>query len=232
MERNAALALVAMAALGLSACGKEEPPKPVDPGSKVEQAARQMGEAARSGELAQVGEAMKQMGSALTGAVKVEPVDFRKLREVLPEKLAGLPRASLEGSKSSLVGLATSQVEAVYGDGKGGRVSVSIVDSGTLTGVASLAAAWIHVEIDKEGTSGYERTTRLAGRKAYERFDTATRTGKLDVLVAGRFLVQLEATGLDAKAFQGVVAKLDLDGLEALKGSGVPADPPAKPAGK
>lgn len=216
-------------------CGRDEPPKPTDPGSKVGEAAQKMGSAMLAGDVGQVGEAMKQMGGALAGSVQVEPVDFRDLKELLPANLAGLRRVSADGSRSKIMGIASSSAQAVYEDGKGGRMKVSITDAGTLTGMAALAVAWINVEIDKEGDSGYERTTTIEGRKAYERYEKASRTGKLDVVAAGRFLVAAEATGLDMKTFRAAVEKIELAKLDALKAKGVmaaPAPAPTAPAGK
>lgn len=225
-------AILAAAALALAACGKEEPPRPVDPGTKVEQAAKQLGDAARQGDVQQAGEAMKQMGAALTGSIKVEPVDFRTLKEMLPESIAGMKRTAAEGSRTSVVGIASSKAQATYEDGKGGRIALDITDVGTLSGVTAMAFAWVNVEIDKEGTSGYERTTTVSGRKAYERYNAASRTGELDVIVAGRFIVGAKATGVDMKVFKEAVAKLDLEKLDALKSRGVPADAPPAPAKK
>ena len=219
--------VLAAAALALAACGKEEAAKPVDPATKVERAARQMGEAARQGDAQQVGEAMKRMGEALTSSVKVEPVDFRTIKELLPESIAGLKRTGSEGSRTNVLGIASSRAEATYEDGKGARVVLEVTDVGTFSGVTAMAFAWVNVEIDKEGDSGYERTTTVSGRKAYERYHKATRTGELDVVVAGRFVVGLKATGVEMKAFREIVAKLDLAKFEALKSQGLP---PAAPA--
>ena len=216
---------LALAALALASCGKEAPPKAVDPATKVEQAAKQIGEGARQGDVTQMGEGMKQMGAALSGSVKVEPVDFRTLKEILPESIAGMRRVGAEGSRTNVMGVASSKAEAVYEDGKGGRVVYEITDVGTLSGVTAMAFAWVNVEIDKEGDSGYERTTTVAGRKAYERYSLAARTGELDVIVAGRFIVGIKASGVDRKVFQEAVAKLDLAKLEALRMQGVPAQP-------
>lgn len=222
--------VLACAALALASCGKESPPKSVDPATKVEQAAKQIGEGARQGDVNQVGEGMKQMGQALSGSVKVEPADFRLLKEVLPESIAGMKRVSSEGSRTSVVGVASSKAEAVYEDGKGGRIAYEITDVGSLSGVTAMAFAWVNVEIDKEGDSGYERTTTVAGRKAYERYSRAARTGELDVIVAGRFIVGIRASGVDIKVFQEAVAKLDLAKLEALRMQGVPGQPAPVPA--
>ena len=225
-------AILAAAVLALAACGKEEPPKPADPATKVEQAAKQLGEAARQGDVQQAGEAMKQMGTALSGSIKVEPVDFRALKDLLPESIAGMRRVSSEGSRTNVMGVASSKAEAVYEDGKGGRIACEITDVGTLSGVAAMAFAWVNIEIDKDGDSGYERTTTVAGRKAYERYSTATRTGELDVIVGGRFIVGVKATGVERKRFRDAVEKLDLAKLEALKARGLASAPPAPSAPK
>ncbi len=220
---------LACAALALASCGKESPPKSVDPATKVEQAAKRIGEGASQGDMSQVGEGMKQMGQALSGSVKVEPADFRLLKELLPESIAGMKRVSSEGSRTNVVGVASSKAEAVYEDGKGGRIAYEITDVGSLSGVTAMAFAWVNVEIDKEGSSGYERTTTVAGRKAYERYSKAERKGELDVIVAGRFIVGIKASGVDMPVFKEAVAKLDLAKLEALRMQGVPGQPAPVP---
>jgi hypothetical protein len=90
-----------------------------------------------------------------------------------------------------------------------------------------MALAWVNVEIDKEGDSGYERTSTVGGRKAFEKYAKATRSGEYDVIVAGRFVVGMKASGVDLAAFRAIVAALDLDRLESLKTQGLP--PPAAP---
>lgn len=217
----------AIAALALAACGREEPPKPLDPAGKVEQAARQMGDAARHGDMEQVGEAMKKMGKALSSSIDVEPVDFRALKELLPDSIAGMKRTSAEGTSTQVVGISSSKAQATYEDGRGGRIALEIIDVGTLSGVTAMAFAWINVEIDKEGDAGYERTTMAGGRKAYERYDKAARKGELDVIVAGRFFVGAKATGVEMKVFKEAVTRLDLDRIEALKLRGLPPSSPA-----
>jgi len=218
----------AIAALALAACGREAPPQPVDPATKVEQAARQMGEAARQGDVQQVGEAIRKMGTALSNSIDVEPVDYRMLKDLLPESIAGLRRTGAEGTRTNVVGISSSKAQATYGDGKGGRIELEIIDVGTLSGVTAMAFAWVNVEIDKESDGGYERTTTLGGRKAYERYDGSARTGALDVIVASRFVVGVKATGVEKKVFQEAVAKLDLERIEALRTQGLSA--PSQPA--
>ncbi len=119
----------------------------------------------------------------------------------------------------ALLVLSPAIVTSIAYPGLGDPIGMAL----TLTGLAAVAVAWIHVEIDKEGDSGYERTTTIEGRKAYEPYEKATKTGKLDVVAAGRFLVAAESTGLDMKAFRAAIAKIDLAKLDSLKTQGAPA---------
>lgn len=209
---------VALVALALAGCGREDPtPPPKAPAENpVERAAREVTDAFRKAEISRAGEAVRQMGESLSAAVKTEPVDFRALRDWMPATLGNLKRVSADGGRTSVAGLASSRAEAVYEGPGGARGRVEVRDAGSLSGVASLAVSWLDVKIDKEGTSGYERTRTDAGRKAYERYATAARRGDYDVIVAGRFIVSVEITGVDAKAFQEAIALLDLGRLDTL----------------
>ena len=206
----------------LCACEKE-PPKKADTASKIEEASKQIGEAARQGDMGKIGEAMGKMGEAVADGTRIEPVDFRTLKELLPEKLAGLRRTGYEGSKTNFMGLASSKASATYDGDKGAHLDAEIIDVGTLTGVTAMAFAWVSVDIDKESDDGYERTSTVAGRKAFERYSKKMRSGELDVLVAGRFVVTLRGTSVDAKTFRDAIGAIDLAKLDELKASGQPA---------
>jgi hypothetical protein len=197
--------LVGLAILAAAGCA-EEAQKAAD--------VQKMGQA--------MGQAVVQAGSNLAAGSQVEPVDFRELKALLPESVAGLKRVNAEGSRTNVMGIGSSKAVARYEDGKGARIEIEILDIGTFTGVASLAFAWVHVEIDKEGDDGYERTATLGGRKAYERYSKSGRTGELDVIVAARFVVAVRGSGIDMKAFRQAVERLDLKKLEALKDRGLP----------
>jgi hypothetical protein len=211
----------AVALLALSGCEKEAP-KPADAATRIEQASREMGDAARKADVQKMGEAMTRMGEAVVGGTQIEPVDFRELKALLPESVAGMKRTSSEGSRHNVMGIASSKAQAAYGDGKGARLDVEMMDVGTMTGVTAMAFAWLNVEIDREGDDGYERTNTLAGRKAYERYSKSARTGELDVLVAGRFVVSVRGNGLDMKSFRAAIEAIDFAKLDALKARGAP----------
>lgn len=206
---------VAVALLaGLAAAGCGERKAASDAGSRIEQATTKATQAVREGDLRKAGEAVGEMGRAVASGSQVEPVDFRELQALLPEKLAGFKRTGLEGERNRVLGISASKARAAYSGEKGARVDLEFVDMGSLTGVAGLALAWVTVEIDREGSEGFERTVKVDGRRAYERYTRAKKEGAIDVLVANRFLVKAEGTGIEAPQLREVIAALDLGALE------------------
>ena len=212
--------LAALAAVALVGCA-EERKNMADAGARVEEAAKAVGEAARQVDVHKIGEAVKEMGGALADASLVDPVPHRTLREILPESLAGMKRASAKGSRTNAVGVSTSSVDGIYKDGKGGKLVLEIVDTGSFTGVASLTLNTIKVEIDREGDDGYERTLMVGGHKAFETYSSKKRRGERHIFVAGRFAVSLNATGVDEKTFRAAADEIDIAKVEALKTQGV-----------
>lgn len=214
----ASIAAVFSLALVLAGCGRDDPPPPKaePPANPIERAAREVSDALRQAEVSRAGEAVRQMGEGISSAVKTEPVDFRALQSWLPQNLGPLKRQAVEGGRTGMAGVALAKAEATYEGPGGARGRLEVRDAGGLSGVASLAVAWLNIDIDRQGASGYERTLNAAGRKAYERYATGTRRGDYDVIAGGRFIVSLEATGVDAKAFQEMIARLDLGALDAL----------------
>lgn len=213
--------VVGVAAVLAAGCG-EDARKVADAGARVEQAAKSVVEAARQVDMNKVGDAVVEMGSAFAAGSSVDPVDFRTLKALLPESLARMKRVDAGGSRTNVLGVASSRAQGTYQDGRGGRFEVEIIDVGSFTGLTSLTFAWLKVEIDRESDDGYERTLTLEGRKGFERYSKKSRSGELDVIVASRFVVLLRGTGVDAAAFRDALKQIDLRKLEALKSEGVP----------
>jgi hypothetical protein len=148
----------------------------------------------------------------------VNPVDFRKLKELLPEKAAGLKRIEATGEKSGAAGFTISRAEAKYGDDGETAAHIEIFDTGGIAGVGTMAlAAWTMADIDKETSTGYEKTTTLEGYKGYEKYDSQSKSGELNVLVADRFVVNINGNNLSVKKLKSILTSLDLNKLSKLK---------------
>lgn len=205
---------------------------------KLEEAGKQMEEASKRAEAAAakgdagaaMGEAMKALGvlaggaSAAAGSVgagSYDPVDFRKLKEALPTELASMKRTASQGEKNSAFGITVSEVKQTFEseDGKR-RVRFEILDPGSLAGPFALAHVWLNVEVDKETSRGYEKTSTVNGRRIHERWEKDAKRAEVQAVVGKRFIVEVDAQGFEMSEVKALLAKIDLSRLEAMKDEG------------
>jgi hypothetical protein len=165
------------------------------------------------------GNVMQAFNQAASGGKTVEPVDFRQLKELLPESVDGMQRAEVSGEKSTALGMTISKAEARYTGEDRRVIDVTISDIGNASGLASLALyAWANNEIDKDSPTGYEKTTTFRGYKAYEKYSTRDHSGEMGVLIAKRFVVEAKGDAVSIEDLKGVLNKLDLSKLVNMKG--------------
>ncbi len=170
-------------------------------------------------------EAMNALGSAARNAGGVDPVDFRELKALLPEKAAGLARTNATGERGGVFGIKVSNAEGTYGDGGERSISLTITDMGSIKGAAMLGYAWLMAEIDREDDNGYERTTKFEGHPAYEKFSRGDSfmNAEMQVVIADRFIVQAESRNVRMEGLKDAVNEIDLEKLDRMKNEGVEA---------
>lgn len=148
----------------------------------------------------------------------VDPIDFRKLKEFLPMKTGGLDRTEATGEKSGAMGFTVSTAEGKYKGSDNASIDIDIIDTGGIAGVSTMTlAAWSMAEIDKETTTGYEKTTKIEGFKAFEKYDNEQKSGELNVLVAERYLINVEGNNVSIEQLKDCLKDIDLDKLSDLK---------------
>lgn len=201
-------------ALAVIGCGKSAEQKRMEDAAKQ---AGQAGQALKEG-AQQMADAMKQFGQESEGESAVQPVDFRELKGLLPASLPGLTRSGAEGEKTSVMGIKVSEAHASYDNDAGASVRIKITDMGSVSGFVGLATlAWTHAEIDRETDSGYERTTTYNGHKAYEKYDTETQGGEIQVFVEGRFVVEVEGSNVTMDVLKAAAGTIDMAKLASMK---------------
>ena len=226
------------AAAFLSACGpsadqvaREEAMKKLEQAAKEMEAAgkRMEAGAAKGGQDvgAAVGDMMKALGgvagaaAGAAGAGSFEPVDFRKLKEALPQDLAGFEKGESSGEKNNAFGIAVSEAKQSFRTADGSkRVRFEITDPGSLAGPFALANMWMNVEIDKETGDGYEKTSTVGGRKLHEKWNKSGKRGEVQMVVGNRFMVEVDAEGIEMNDVKSLVSKIDVAKLEAMKSEG------------
>ena len=225
-------------ALLLASCGpSSEQVAREEAVKKLEQAAKDMEAAGKRMESgvakggqdvgAAVGDMMKALGgmagaaAGSVGAASYEPIDFRKLKEALPQELAGFEKGESSGEKNNAFGIAVSEAKQSFRTADGSkRVRFEITDPGSLAGPFALANMWLNVEVDKETSSGYEKTSTVGGRKLHEKWSKSVQHGEVQMVVGNRFMVEVDANGIEMEQVKALLSKVDVALLERIKADG------------
>jgi len=192
-------------------CGEKKTESPLD----------QLTEKAK--EMENLGEKMKEATEGFTEGKKVNPVDFRELKSLLPENLGDLKRKNIEGEKVNAMGMNISHADANYSDQEGNQsIDLKVTDLGSVSGLSGLAAyGWYMVDIDKETETGYEKTFTYKGNKGFESYDNQGKYGEVSVLVAKRFVVEVNGNQVSMDQLKAAVDMIDIGKLESWKDFGV-----------
>ena len=161
-------------------------------------------------------DAMKQAEDQMKKLQKTDPVNFRKLQELLPERLAGYDRKSKEGQTTGAMGFKVSTAEAVYKSGDA-EVEVGIIDMGGISTAALGMAQWTTLEIDKEDENGFERTSNVNGNKVYEKHNNNTGRSEVNMFVASRFAINTSCYNCSVKDLHKVIKAINTGKLKRMK---------------
>jgi hypothetical protein len=144
------------------------------------------------------------------------------LKPFLPETLGGFQRESITVERNAAMGMQISVGNAAYSDDQGNRIDLEITDLGSAKGIMALAG-FAGVEMDRQTSTGYEKTYKKDGRFISERWDNERRDGEFTIVVGERFAVKLNGRGnaMDIERLKSAIASLDLAKLETLKQHGV-----------
>ena len=202
MKKNFFLTMTVASAIFFSSCGGNKETEEKEESKSTADALQQFADKA------------KEMQSK----EPVDPIDFRKLKELLPETVEGLSKKESSGEKNGAMGFTISRAEARYSGDGDASAHVEIFDTGGVAGISTMAlAAWSMADIDKETATGYEKTTKLEGYKGYEKYDNQNKSGELNVLVADRFVVNVNGNNLSVDQLKSILGAIDLDKLSGLK---------------
>jgi hypothetical protein len=168
-------------------------------------------------------EGMKNLKEMMKGGKDVKVIDSKKLKEFLPEEIEGMKRTNTTNENTNAFGINISQTEAQFKSEEGNQdITISITDMGSMKGLAGLAAfAWAYADVDKETETGYERTTKYSGYKAFEKYNTESNSGSIEVLVGKRFTVKAEGYNVPVGKIQSAIEEVNLDDLESKKNEGI-----------
>jgi len=179
---------------------------------------------------AKMGDAFQKLREAAGGGQVVQAIDFRELKPMLPETIAGMETDDIKGSQSRQMGVSTSKVEGVYrADGEPRpRLTITISDMGTMSGLSSLAQrVQGFTEREVETTNSYERPTDVGGykgRETFQSYESGGSTGSVQFMVADRFQVEVDGRNVPMETMKEAALTVNLSGLEGMKEKGVGVD--------
>jgi len=142
---------------------------------------------------------------------------------MLPKTLRRMKRTEIKGGRNSVLKIRFTRAEAEYEGRKDANMTLKITDFGTIKGVVGRAMlAWMSAEIDNESDSGYERTVEHKGYKGFQKYNYENKAGKFSLIIAKRFLVEVEGENVSMKAIIKAMDSVNLKKLRKLKDYGVP----------
>jgi hypothetical protein len=162
---------------------------------------------------------MTALGGAMGGKHRFDPVDFHTLKGMLPDSLPGMQRTGAEGSSQQAMGVKGSSATANYQGPAGARAEIKITDATAVSGLLDVAGSMVQNRTS-ESDNGYEKDATVGGRLIHEKYDTRSKHGELNAIVAKRFMVDVTGDGVDMSTLEQYAGYVDFAKLEAMKDSG------------
>ncbi|KAA3617141.1 MAG: hypothetical protein D8M58_03890 [Calditrichaeota bacterium] len=206
-------------------CKSERQQRIEEAAEEMEEAAEQIAEAAEqmAEEMEEsieenaenMAEAMEKFGEAMAGNSKVKAINYRELKTSLPKEAAGLPKQKSSGESNAAMGINISEVEGLYfNEDEDPEIKIKIIDMGNMSGFMKLGSiGWAISEFDRESGSGFERTSKIDGHKAFEEYDSDLQRGQIQIIVAKRFLVEIRGRDIRFKAIKETASDFDFSEL-------------------
>jgi hypothetical protein len=217
---------MALALAGAMACGKSEAEKRAEEAAAeaekaaaaASKAAEEAGDDVAKG-MEDFAKAMEGMAGAMAGKTAdgktVEPVSFRDLQAALPD-VSGWTMAKPTGERMTSP-VAYSQTEARYTSGEA-SIEVKVVDSAFHQMLIAPWSMFMAAGYEKETSDGYEKSISVSGMPGFERWNSDSKNGELNLVVSKRFLVTIEGRDIaDPKVLHDFAAKVDTAKLASLE---------------
>lgn len=219
-------AVITLALITAVACGKSEAEQQAEKAAEdlkkaaeaVAEAQAQGGDAAKG--MADMAKAMQGMAAAVGGGGSgdgkpVEPVSTDTLKGTLPT-VAGWTMDAPEAERMTSP-IAFSQVETNYKKGDA-EIEVKVVDTGYAQMLIAPWSMFLASGYSRETGDGYEKSVSVGGNPGFEKWDTSSKRGELNIIAGKRFMVTIEGRDLaDTKVLHEFAAKVDFGKIAGLK---------------
>jgi hypothetical protein len=167
--------------------------------------------------LGQISDAAQKMADAakeMENMKPVDPVSFNALLPLLPAAPAGWTAEEPKGETTAAMGFKISEVEKRYTKGDQ-HLHVKIVDGAYNSLI--YAGVTMAAQFARESTEGYEKGVTIDGNPGVEKWSKESKRGELNVVVAKRFLVSIDASPVEPDFVRGIYHSIDRAKLAGLK---------------
>ncbi|MBR9976961.1 MAG: hypothetical protein KFH87_02630 [Bacteroidetes bacterium] len=146
------------------------------------------------------------------------PVSFRTLLTYLPDQIHEMEQRNPKGETATMGEWNYSQVSADYDGEEGMRATIQIFDYAYIGMLYAPVRMWLKMNINRESTEGFERTTEIAGFPAYEKWTESSQRAEATVLVGERFIVTVKTRNMPQDMPRDIAEHLRLHELAQEKG--------------
>ncbi len=166
---------------------------------------------------------MEKMTKGMAAAADrkpVPPVGFKVLIDYLPKNLDGMKADEPKGQTTTAGEWQYSQGEAHYRSDDGNRnAKVGLFDYANIPMLYAPVQMIMNMKMSTESTEGYERSTKIGGFPAHEKWTKVSQENEVTILVADRFVVTTTTRGLGEDSAKKIAQSIDLKGLAGKAGS-------------
>ena len=148
------------------------------------------------------------------GPNKVAVVDPERLKALLPDSVAGASRTDVSATSAGAAGFNASNAEATYQNG-GAQITLKVTDLGAAGSFAAMASA-VSAHSEEHTATGYKKISTEGGMLTTEKYDNQSRSGEYSVIVANRFSIEADGSGVDMDALKAAVAAVGPDRVASL----------------
>ena len=110
--------------------------------------------------------------------------------------------------------MSNSHADGTYTKGDS-RITLQVSDLAAAGAFAGMAGA-LNVESSKQTATGYEKIGKVDGRLTTEEYDNQAKSGKYQIIVANRFIVEADGSGVGMDELKGAVSSVGIGQLEGL----------------
>jgi hypothetical protein len=165
--------------------------------------------------MAQMMQGLQQMSQAANAGGPVKVVDYEVLKGLIPE-YKGWERSGVKG-KTATMGVTVSSAEGRY-EKDGQNIKLEIVDTSFNQMILAPFMMFARAGYEERSDDGYKKGMTLAGHPGFESFEKNGRDAEVHLLVANRFLVNAEGSGVESpEPVRALVQTVDLGKLAGLK---------------